>query len=68
VRNEFARNEGNGRPGAEMTEWVRSLERPLLNTQAYLEAAMPAPTVLKNPALKNPESAGERTNALPFKD
>ncbi|MGC2619716.1 MAG: HD domain-containing protein, partial [Acidobacteriaceae bacterium] len=66
VRNEFARNEGNGRSGAEMTEWVRSLERPLLNTQAFLEAS--APPEPKNPAPKNPESAGVRTNALPFED
>jgi 3'-5' exoribonuclease len=36
VRNEFARNEAAGNTGAEMTEWVRSMERPLLNTKAYL--------------------------------
>lgn len=36
VRGEFARSEGNGRSGAEMTDWVRSMERPLLNTQAFL--------------------------------
>jgi len=38
MRAEFARNEANGRPGAELTEWVRSMERPLLNTQAYLNS------------------------------
>jgi 3'-5' exoribonuclease len=36
VRNEFARDEASGKTGAEMTEWVRSMERPLLNTKAYL--------------------------------
>lgn len=35
VRNELKRNEANGR-GGEMTDWVRSLERPLLDTEAYL--------------------------------
>lgn len=38
VRAEFARSETNGRSGAELTEWVRSLERPLLNTQAFLKS------------------------------
>jgi 3'-5' exoribonuclease len=36
VRNEFARDEAAGKTGAEMTDWVRSMERPLLNTKAYL--------------------------------
>ena len=68
VRNEFARNEGNGRSGAEMTEWVRSLERPLLNTQAYPRGRSAAATTRAKPAPKNPESVGVRTNALPFED
>ena len=32
----------SGRDPAEMTEWVRSLERPLLSTADYLRAASPA--------------------------
>jgi len=36
VRNEFARDEAAGRSGADVTEWVRSMERPLLNSKAYL--------------------------------
>lgn len=36
VRNEFARDIAAGRSGAEMTEWVRSMERPLLNSRSYL--------------------------------
>ena len=36
VRNEFARDAAAGKSGAELTEWVRSMERPLLNTRAYL--------------------------------
>jgi 3'-5' exoribonuclease len=36
MRNEFARNTNAGKSGGEMTEWVRSMERPLLNSKAYL--------------------------------
>ena len=36
VRNEFARDAAAGKNGAEVTEWVRSMERPLLNSKAYL--------------------------------
>ena len=35
VRSELAKAEASGRTGAEMTEWVRPLERQLLNTQGY---------------------------------
>jgi 3'-5' exoribonuclease len=35
MRNEFARAEANGKGGGEMTDWVRSMERPLLNSDAY---------------------------------
>ncbi|MGB7188644.1 MAG: OB-fold nucleic acid binding domain-containing protein [Acidobacteriaceae bacterium] len=37
IRNEFARNTAAGRGAHEVTEWVRSMERPLLNTAAFLE-------------------------------
>jgi 3'-5' exoribonuclease len=37
MHNEFARNVAAGRAAGEVTEWVRSLERPLLNTAAFLE-------------------------------
>ena len=37
IRNEFARNVASGRGADEVTEWVRSMERPLLNTAAFLE-------------------------------
>jgi 3'-5' exoribonuclease len=37
MRNEFARDVAAGKSGAETTEWVRSMERPLLNSKAYLE-------------------------------
>jgi 3'-5' exoribonuclease len=37
IRSEFARNVAAGRGAEEVTEWVRSMERPLLNTAAFLE-------------------------------
>jgi 3'-5' exoribonuclease len=37
MRNEFARDAAAGKSGAETTEWVRSMERPLLNSKAYLD-------------------------------
>ena len=37
MRNEFARSEANGRGPGEMTEWVRSLERPVLDSKAFLK-------------------------------
>lgn len=36
MRSEFLRAAGAGRDGAQMTEWVRALERPLLDTTGYL--------------------------------
>jgi 3'-5' exoribonuclease len=36
MRNEFGRDAAAGKSGAEMTDWVRSMERPLLNSKAYL--------------------------------
>lgn len=66
VRAEFTRNETSGRSGAEMTDWVRSLERPLLNTQAYLEQA--AQAAASDPT-DEPEAQEEAANhALPFED
>ena len=38
VRSEFERATASGRSGAQMTEWVRAMERPLLNTSGYLAA------------------------------
>jgi 3'-5' exoribonuclease len=36
MRNEFGRDAAAGKSGAEMTDWVRSMDRPLLNSKAYL--------------------------------
>jgi 3'-5' exoribonuclease len=58
MRSEFARAESLGRAPGQMTEWVRALERPLLNTSAYLgEQPLPA----------EPEPE-EEANALPAED
>jgi 3'-5' exoribonuclease len=37
MRNEFGRDTAAGKSGAEMTDWVRSMERPLLNSRSYLK-------------------------------
>jgi 3'-5' exoribonuclease len=37
MRNEFARDAAAGKSGGEMTDWVRSMERPLLNSKAFLD-------------------------------
>lgn len=37
MRNEFARAEANGKRPGEMTDWVRSLERPVLDSRRYLK-------------------------------
>ncbi len=39
MRAEFARNVAAGRSADEVTDWVRSMERPLLNTAAFLDKA-----------------------------
>ena len=37
MRAEFGRASAAGKGGGEMTEWVRSMERPLLDSQAFLK-------------------------------
>jgi 3'-5' exoribonuclease len=37
MRNEFGKMAANGKGADEVTDWVRSMERPLLNSQAYLK-------------------------------
>jgi 3'-5' exoribonuclease len=53
VRMELERSAQQGRGAGEMTEWVRSLERPLLDTQAFLKEAdaSKAPAEVTNDAL-----------------
>jgi 3'-5' exoribonuclease len=73
VRSELAKAAAGGRAGDEMTEWVRSLERQLLNTQAYLASEGSDRVVKKTaePALDNgkrEEHEEERNHALPFED
>jgi 3'-5' exoribonuclease len=54
MRNEFGRDLAAGKSGAEMTEWVRSMERPLLNSKAFLQSpeAHPAEPTQRQP--RNP--------------
>lgn len=60
MRREFAAAVASGRPAAEMTEWVRSMERPLLNSRAYLEATRESDNAVTDPGPPSPEPAGVR--------
>ena len=44
LRNAFADATAAGRSASEPTEWVRSMDRPLFNSQAYLNSTPPKPT------------------------
>src|SRR6202034_4449016 len=84
VRSELTKAEANGRAGDEMTDWVRSMDRQLLNTQAFLsmaggaEAKAPEPMVVAEAVVvekvelalsgKREERREERNDALPFED
>ena len=37
LRSEFASAAATGKGAGELTEWVRSMERPLLDSQAFLK-------------------------------
>jgi len=62
VRNEFARSVVNGKTAAQVTDWVRSMERPLLNTNAYLESEEP------QAESGQPQLRLETENAIPGED
>lgn len=51
--NEFARHSAQGRPPAAMTEWVRSMDRPLLKTAAFLDRETDSPAA-DSPAADSP--------------
>ena len=44
LRNEFASSAAAGRSASEPTEWVRSMDRALFNSQAWLNSPTPKPT------------------------
>jgi 3'-5' exoribonuclease len=56
---EFARAAANGRDAADVTDWVRSMDRPVLNTAAYLQAGEVEERTEENEAIPN---------GLPFED
>jgi 3'-5' exoribonuclease len=68
VRSEFARSVANGKTAGQMTDWVRAMERPLLDTQAYLETQK-----LEAPETEMPTAQSQLTlemieDAIPGKD
>ncbi len=60
MRSEFARAEALGRSPGQLTDWVRAMERPLLNTSGYL-AEQPQSTEVVTEEWKPEEEA----DALP---
>ena len=44
LRNEFASAQSAGRSPSETTEWVRSMDRALFNSQAWLNSPQTKPT------------------------
>ncbi len=44
LRNEFAASAAAGKSPSETTDWVRSMDRPLFNSQAWLNSIQPKPT------------------------
>jgi 3'-5' exoribonuclease len=44
LRNEFANAQASGRSASEPTDWVRSMDRPLFNSQAWLNSTPPKPS------------------------
>jgi 3'-5' exoribonuclease len=60
MRSEFLRAESQGRAPGQMTEWVRAMERPLLNTAGYLGEQSPATELEPEPE--------EEANVLPAED
>jgi 3'-5' exoribonuclease len=44
LRNEFASAAASGRSASEPTDWVRSMDRALFNSQAWLNSTPPKPT------------------------
>ena len=54
MRNEFSAAAASGKPPDEVTDWVRNMDRPLLNSQAYLQA-------LKGETSESPQSTQEKS-------
>ncbi|MBT9332862.1 3'-5' exoribonuclease YhaM family protein [Paracidobacterium acidisoli] len=68
VRSELTRNEAAGRPAGQVTDWVRALDRPLLDSKRYLAANMPVPDEVGYAGGEPVKTASESDNVLPFED
>jgi 3'-5' exoribonuclease len=65
---EFRKAANAGRDAAEMTEWVRSMERPLLHTRAYLATGRAHAPIDEVMAEMEEELQEGAAHALPFED
>jgi 3'-5' exoribonuclease len=69
VRTELDRSAQNGRSPDEMTEWVRALERPLLDSRAFLDSGASLGEAGKDPNETVVEPGGEVTSdVLPVEE
>lgn len=58
LRNEFAAARAAGRSTGDVTEWVRSMERPLFNSQAWLGEDGEASAVAETPSSSTEKASG----------
>lgn len=69
MQNEFARAELQGRDPSQVTEWVRSLDRPLLNTARFLPTQFPNLTLFpENDEQTHADPVPEEIDVLPAQD
>lgn len=71
MRSEFERAQALGKAPGQMTDWVRAMERPLLNSAAYLAGQQPRPVEPESGSEPEPEQLNlvpEGANVLPFED
>ena len=72
MRGEFEAATAAGKGGGEMTEWVRSMERPLLNSREYLKGGGPTTPATEEQAPRQedgsqqPSGATEEQPSLPL--
>lgn len=68
LRNAFANAEAQGKGPGEVTDWIRSMERPLFNSQAWVKDAAPVmPAVESAPAVST-ETSSVSQEPLPITD
>jgi 3'-5' exoribonuclease len=68
LRNAFAAAEQQGKGTGETTEWIRSMERPLFNSQAWLANGAPAQEPQAPPSSISPAEEPAAQDSFPITD